>query len=182
VQSGSNRILKAMNRLHTREEYFELIDTIRQIIPDCGISQDMITGFPTETEEDHQDTLSLMEYVKYDYGFMFSYSERPGTMAARKLADDVPEEVKQRRLSEIIALQREHCKYRTEQHLGKIEEVLIEGPSKKSEAAWMGRNSQNTVVVFPKENYKVGDFVNVKINTCTSATLMGTAIGYSNNN
>jgi tRNA-2-methylthio-N6-dimethylallyladenosine synthase len=182
VQSGSNRILKAMNRLHTREEYFELIDTIRQIIPDCGISQDMITGFPTETEEDHQDTLSLMEYVKYDYGFMFSYSERPGTMAARKLADDVPEEVKQRRLSEIIALQREHCKFRTEQHLGKIEEVLIEGPSKKSEAAWMGRNSQNTVVVFPKENYKVGDFVNVKINTCTSATLMGTAIGYSNNN
>lgn len=182
VQSGSNRILKAMNRLHTREEYFELIDTIRQIIPDCGISQDMITGFPTETEEDHRDTLSLMEYVKYDYGFMFSYSERPGTMAARKLADDVPEEVKQRRLSEIIALQREHCKFRTEQHLGKIEEVLIEGPSKKSEAAWMGRNSQNTVVVFPKENYKVGDFVNVKINTCTSATLMGTAIGYSNNN
>ncbi len=182
VQSGSNRILKAMNRLHTREEYFQLIDTIRTIIPDCGISQDMITGFPTETEEDHLDTLSLMEYVKYDYGFMFAYSERPGTMAARKLEDDVPEEVKQRRLAEIIALQREHCRYRTQQHLGKVEEVLIEGESKKSSVQWMGRNSQNIVVVFPKENYKVGDFVNVKINDCTSATLIGTAVGYSSNN
>ena len=182
VQSGSNRILKAMNRLHTREEYFQLIDTIRTIIPDCGISQDMITGFPTETEEDHLDTLSLMEYVKYDYGFMFAYSERPGTMAARKLEDDVPEEVKQRRLAEIIALQREHCSYRTQQHLNKVEEVLIEGESKKSSTQWMGRNSQNIVVVFPKENYKVGDFVNVKINDCTSATLIGTAVGFSSNN
>ena len=182
VQSGSNRILKAMNRLHTREEYFQLIDTIKTIIPGCGISQDMITGFPTETEEDHLDTLSLMEYVKYDYGFMFAYSERPGTMAARKLKDDVPEEVKQRRLAEIIALQREHCRYRTQQHLNKVEEVLIEGESKKSTAQWMGRNSQNIVVVFPKENYKVGDFVNVKINDCTSATLIGTPVGYSSNN
>ncbi|MCL4159524.1 UNVERIFIED_CONTAM: hypothetical protein GTU68_044460, partial [Idotea baltica] len=104
VQSGSNRILKEMNRLHTREEYFELIDNIKKIIPDCGISQDMIIGFPTETEEDHNDTLSLMEYVKYDFGYMFSYSERPGTMAARKLKDDVPEEIKKRRLSEVIAL------------------------------------------------------------------------------
>ncbi len=182
VQSGSNRILKEMNRLHTREEYFELIDTIRRIIPDCGISQDMITGFPTETEEDHKDTLSLMEYVRYDFGFMFAYSERPGTLAARKLRDDVPEKVKQRRLAEIIALQREHCSYRTRQHLGKIEEVLIEGNSKKSDVQWMGRNSQNTVVVFPKENYKVGDFVNVKITDCTSATLIGEAVGLSNNN
>lgn len=182
VQSGSNVILKKMNRLHTRREYFELIDNIRKILPDCSISQDMITGFPTETEKDHQDTLSLMEYVKYDFGYMFAYSERPGTMAERKLKDDVPEEIKQRRLSEIIALQREHCAYRTRQHLGEIEEVLIEGTSKKSDTHWMGRNPQNTVVVFPKENYKSGDFVNVKINDCTSATLIGDAIGYSNNN
>ncbi|MGW9684068.1 tRNA (N6-isopentenyl adenosine(37)-C2)-methylthiotransferase MiaB [Flagellimonas sp. 2504JD1-5] len=182
VQSGSNRILKAMNRLHTREEYFGLIDNIRSIIPDCAISQDMITGFPTETEEDHKDTLSLMEYVKYDFGFMFAYSERPGTLAERKMDDDIPEETKKRRLKEVIALQQQHSLYRTEQHVGKIEEVLIEGPSKKSDAQWMGRNSQNTVVVFPKENYKIGDFVNVKINECTSATLIGEAVGLSENN
>ncbi len=182
VQSGSNRILKAMNRLHTREEYFELIDNIRKIIPDCAISQDMIAGFPTETEEDHQDTLSLMEYVKYDFGFMFAYSERPGTLAERKLEDDIPGATKKRRLQEIIEIQQRHSHYRTLQHLGKTEEVLIEGTSKKSDAHWMGRNSQNTVVVFPKEHYKVGDFVNVKINECTSATLIGEAVGYSKNN
>jgi tRNA-2-methylthio-N6-dimethylallyladenosine synthase len=182
VQSGSDRILKAMNRLHTREEYFALIDNIRKIIPDCAISQDMITGFPTETEQDHQDTLSLMEYVQYDFGFMFAYSERPGTLAARKLKDDVPEAIKKRRLLEIIDLQRKHGLYRTRQHLHKVEEVLIEGTSKKSDAQWMGRNSQNTVVVFPKEHYKVGDFVNVKINDCTSATLIGKAVGHSHNN
>ncbi|NHF61485.1 tRNA (N6-isopentenyl adenosine(37)-C2)-methylthiotransferase MiaB [Flavobacteriaceae bacterium TP-CH-4] len=182
VQSGSNRILKAMNRLHTREEYFELIDNIRAIIPDCGISQDMIAGFPTETEEDHKDTLSLMEYVKYDYGFMFAYSERPGTMAARKLEDDVPLHIKKRRLNEIIGLQREHCRLRTEQYVGKVQEVLIEGTSKKSLDHWMGRNSQNTVAVFPKEHYKVGDFVNVKMHSCTSATLIGEVVGYSDNN
>ncbi|MDF0707374.1 tRNA (N6-isopentenyl adenosine(37)-C2)-methylthiotransferase MiaB [Flagellimonas okinawensis] len=182
VQSGSNRILKAMNRLHTREEYFELIDNIKKIIPDCAISQDMITGFPTETEEDHKDTLSLMEYVKYDFGFMFAYSERPGTLAERKMEDDIPEATKKRRLTEIIDLQQQHSHYRTQQHLGKTEEVLIEGPSKRSDAHWMGRNSQNTVVIFPKENYKVGDFVNVKINECTSATLIGEAIEYSKNN
>ena len=179
VQSGSNRILKAMNRLHTREEYFQLIDDIRKIIPGCAISQDMITGFPTETERDHQDTLSLMKYVKYDYGFMFAYSERPGTLAERKLEDDVPEEIKKRRLSEIIALQREHCQERTEQHVGKIQEVLIEGTSKKSNEHWMGRNSQNTVAVFPKGDYNVGDFVMVRMDSCTSATLIGQAIGSS---
>ena len=179
VQSGSDRILKAMNRLHTRQEYFDLIDNIKRINPDCAISQDMISGFPTETEEDHQDTLSLMEYVKYDFGFMFAYSERPGTLAARKLEDDVPEAVKKRRLNEIINLQQQHGLYRTQQHVGKVEEVLIEGNSKKSDAHWMGRNSQNTVVVFPKENYQIGDFVNVKINDCTSATLLGTAVGLS---
>lgn len=180
VQSGSDRILKQMNRLHTRQEYFELIDTIKRLIPDCGISQDMIAGFPTETEEDHQDTLSLMEYVKYDFGFMFAYSERPGTLAARKLEDDIPMETKKRRLREIIELQQKHSLYRNQQHVGKIEEVLIEGNSKKSDAHWMGRNTQNTVVVFPKEHYQVGDFVNVKIQDCTSATLIGEAVGHSN--
>ena len=182
VQSGSDRILKKMNRLHTREEYFNLIDNIKKLIPDCGISHDIITGFPTETEEDHQDTLSLMEYVKYDFGFMFAYSERPGTMAERKFEDDVPEEVKKRRLTEIVNLQQQHSKYNTEKFLGKTVEVLIEKESKKSDAHWSGRNSQNTVVVFPKENYQVGDFVNVKIEDCTSATLIGEAVGYSDNN
>lgn len=182
VQSGSNSILKAMNRQHTREEYFELIDNIKRIIPDCAISQDMIAGFPTETEEDHQDTLSLMEYVKYDFGFMFAYSERPGTLAGRKMEDDVPENTKKRRLNEIIALQQKHALYRTEQHLGKIEEVLIEKASKRSDKHWSGRNSQNTVVIFEKGPYKVGDFVNVKITDCTSATLIGEAMGYSENN
>ena len=182
VQSGSDRILKEMNRLHTREEYFELIDNIRKLMPECAISQDMITGFPTETEEDHQDTLSLMEYVKYDFGFMFAYSERPGTMAARKLEDDVPEEVKKRRLTEIVNLQQKHSHYRTQQFVGKTVEVLIEKESKKSDLHWSGRTTQNTVAVFPKENYKVGDFVNVKINDCTSATLIGEAVGYSENN
>ena len=182
VQSGSNRILQAMNRQHTREEYFELIDNIKRIIPDCAISQDMIAGFPTETEEDHQDTLSLMEYVKYDFGFMFAYSERPGTLAGRKMEDDIPEDTKKRRLNEIIALQQKHALYRTEQHLGKIEEVLIEKASKRSDKHWSGRNSQNTVVIFEKGEYKVGDFVNVKITDCTSATLIGEAVGYSENN
>ena len=178
VQSGSDRILKKMNRLHTREEYMRLIDNIRTIIPDCGISQDMITGFPTETEEDHQDTLSLMEYVKYDFGFMFAYSERPGTLAGRKFEDDIPEEVKKRRLNEIIQMQQKHALYRTQSHVGMTEEVLIEGDSKKSEQHWMGRNSQNTVVVFEKEHYQIGDYVNVKIEDCTSATLLGKAVGY----
>jgi len=182
VQSGSDRILKAMNRLHTREEYMTLIDNIRSIIPDCGISQDIITGFPSETEEDHLDTLSLMDHVKYDFGFMFAYSERPGTMAARKLEDDVPDVVKKRRLTEIIDRQRKHSLFRTKKYLGKTEEVLIEGSSKKSDAHWMGRTSANTVVVFPKEHYKVGDFVNVKIMDCTSATLLGEAVGLTENN
>ncbi|MBB4118740.1 tRNA-2-methylthio-N6-dimethylallyladenosine synthase [Mesonia hippocampi] len=182
VQSGSDRILKKMNRLHTRQEYFELIDNIKKIIPDCAISQDMIAGFPTETEEDHQDTLSLMEYVKYDFGFMFAYSERPGTMAGRKFEDDVLEADKKRRLQEIIQLQQKHSLYRTEQQVGKTQEILIEKESKKSDQHWSGRNSQNTMVVFPKENYKIGDFVMVKITDCTSATLIGEAIGYSDNN
>ncbi|MCH4553132.1 tRNA (N6-isopentenyl adenosine(37)-C2)-methylthiotransferase MiaB [Aestuariibaculum lutulentum] len=182
VQSGSNRILQEMNRQHTREEYFELIDNIKRLIPDCAISQDMISGFPTETEEDHQDTLSLMEYVKYDFGFMFAYSERPGTLAERKMEDDIPEDTKKRRLQEIIELQQEHSFYRTKEHLGKVEEVLVEKLSKRSNEHWSGRNSQNTVVVFPKGDYKPGDFVNVKITDCTSTTLIGEAVGYSENN
>ncbi|WP_435314907.1 tRNA (N6-isopentenyl adenosine(37)-C2)-methylthiotransferase MiaB [Cellulophaga fucicola] len=176
VQSGSNRILKAMNRLHTREEYFTLIDNIRKIIPDCAISQDMIAGFPTETEEDHKDTLSLLEYVKYDFGYMYSYSERPGTMAARKLEDDVPEADKKRRLAEIIAAQREHSGYRLQQRLGKIDEVLIEGESKRSAEHWRGRNSQNAVIVFPKEDSQIGQFVQVKVEDCTTGTLLGSIV------
>ncbi len=182
VQSGSTRILKEMNRQHTREEYIELIDTIREIIPDCYISQDLIIGFPTETEQDHQDTLTLMEYVKYNFGYMFKYSERPGTMAARKLEDDVPEETKKCRLTEIVNLQQQHSAYRTKQFLGKTVEVLIEKESKKSDKEWSGRTQHNTVAVFPKEHYKVGDFVNVKVNDCTTATLIGEAVGYSENN
>ncbi|MGA1029765.1 MAG: tRNA (N6-isopentenyl adenosine(37)-C2)-methylthiotransferase MiaB [Flavobacteriaceae bacterium] len=180
VQSGSNRILKKMNRLHSREEYFELIDSIRKIIPNCGISHDMIAGFPTETEADHQDTLSLMDYVKYDFGFMFAYSERPGTLAARKMPDEVPTEIKKRRLNEIIALQQKHSLYRTQAFVGKTVCVLIEKPSKKSPDYWSGRTTQNTVVVFPKEHYQPGDFVDVKITHCTAATLLGEAVGHSN--
>ncbi|MDN6280020.1 MAG: tRNA (N6-isopentenyl adenosine(37)-C2)-methylthiotransferase MiaB [Psychroflexus sp.] len=180
VQSGSDRILKAMNRLHTRAEYFTLVDNIKRIIPECSISQDMIAGFPSETEEDHQDTLSLMEHVKYAFGFMFSYSERPGTVAGRKMEDDVPEDVKKRRLQDIIALQQKHSRYRTEQHLGEIEEVLIEKESKKSDSQWSGRNSQGITVVFTKKHYKVGDYVKVKIEDCTSATLIGSPVAYGN--
>ncbi len=182
IQSGSDRILKEMNRLHTRQEYFELIDNIKRLIPDCAISQDIITGFPTETEEDHQDTLSLMEYVKYEYGFMFAYSERPGTLAGRKLEDDVPEATKKRRLNEIITAQRRHSTERHEAFLGKTMEILIEKESKKSDAHWSGRNTQNIVAVFPKGDYKIGDFVMVRIDECTSATLLGEAVGYSDNN
>jgi tRNA-2-methylthio-N6-dimethylallyladenosine synthase len=182
VQSGSNRILTAMNRLHTREEYMNLIDKIRNIIPNCSISQDMIAGFPTETEKDHQDTLSLMNYVKYNFGYMYSYSERPGTLAGRKMNDDVTEETKARRLQEIVDLQQKHAWQRSEEFIGKTVEVLVEKVSKKSENEFSGRNSQSITVVFPKENYKIGDFVNVKIESCTSGTLKGIAVGYSEMN
>ncbi|RKE98246.1 tRNA (N6-isopentenyl adenosine(37)-C2)-methylthiotransferase MiaB [Ichthyenterobacterium magnum] len=182
VQSGSNRILKEMNRLHTREEYFELIDNIRRILPECSISQDLIAGFPTETEQDHQDTLSLMDYVKYNFGYMFTYSERPGTMAERKMDDDVPEAIKKRRLAEIVQLQREHSEIRTKEYLNTTVEVLIERESKKSDAHWSGRTSQNIVAVFPKEHYTIGDLVKVTVKDCTSATLIGKAIKYSDNN
>jgi tRNA-2-methylthio-N6-dimethylallyladenosine synthase len=182
VQSGSNRILKEMNRLHTREEYFELIDNIRRMLPECAISQDLIAGFPSETEQDHQDTLSLMDYVKYNFGYMFTYSERPGTMAERKMEDDVPEDVKKRRLAEIVQLQREHSEIRTKEYLNTTVEVLIERESKKSNNQWSGRTSQNIVAVFPKEHYNIGDLVYVDVNDCTSATLIGEASGYSKHN
>ena len=174
VQSGSSSVLQRMNRKHTREEYLSLISKIRKIIPDCAISQDMIAGFCGETEEEHQETLSLMEIVKYDFGFMFAYSERPGTPAHKRMKDDVPNDVKKRRLTKIIQLQQKHGLYRMQQFIGKTVEVLIEGNSKKSDAHWMGRNSQNAVVVFPKTgNENIGDFVMVKIHNCTSATLLG---------
>ncbi len=176
VQSGSDVILKAMNRQHTRDEYISLIKNIKKLIPDCGISHDMITGFPNETQQDHEETLSLMDEVKYDFGYMFKYSERPGTYAAKKFNDNVDENVKKLRLQEIIDLQQSHSKYRTQQYLGKIVEVLIEKESKKSTSHWAGRNQQNTVVVFPKKNHELGDFVKIKINDCTSATLIGESI------
>lgn len=182
VQSGSNRILKEMNRLHTREEYMTLIDKIKAIIPNSSISQDMIAGFPTETEQDHQDTMSLMEYVKYNFGYMYSYSERPGTLAGRKMEDDVTEETKARRLQEIVDLQQKHAWFRSEEFIGQTVEVLVEKVSKKSKEEFSGRNSQSITVVFPKENYKIGDFVNVKITSCTSGTLKGEAVELSNMN
>jgi len=182
VQSGSDRILKEMNRLHTRSQYLNLINNIRTIIPECSITQDMIAGFPTETESDHQDTMDLMSVVKYSFGYMYSYSERPGTLAGRKMVDDVPEPVKLRRLQEIVALQRQHSLSRTQEFVGNIVEVLIDKTSKKSEAELSGRNSQNLTVVFPRENYKIGEFVNVRITSCTSGTLIGEVLGYSDMN
>jgi tRNA-2-methylthio-N6-dimethylallyladenosine synthase len=168
-----------MNRQHTRKEYLTLVKEIKKIIPDCGISHDMITGFPNESEADHKLTLNLMEQIKYDFGYMFKYSERPGTYAGKKLDDNIPEEVKKIRLQEIIDLQQKHSNYRTNQYIGKVVEVLVEKESKKSKLFWSGRNEQNTVVVFPKEIYNIGDFVNVKVNECTSATLIGKATDYS---
>ncbi|TVZ52151.1 tRNA (N6-isopentenyl adenosine(37)-C2)-methylthiotransferase MiaB [Dokdonia sp. Hel_I_53] len=180
VQSGSDRILKLMNRQHTAAEYKKLIDDIKRIIPDIGISQDMITGFPTETEEDQQMTLDLINYVKYDYGFMFYYSERPGTLAERKMEDDVPLEVKKRRLQEVIDLQREISRTNLLRYKDQVVEILIEKESKKNKNEWSGRNDQNVVAVFPKGDYKVGDFVNVKVTECTTGTLIGKATGYAN--
>ena len=173
IQSGSNRILKKMNRLHTREEYLDLIRKIRKIIPNCGISHDMITGFPTETERDHQDTLSLMEEVKYDFGYMFAYSERPGTYAARHFKDDISPELKQRRLEEIITLQQKHSFERNKRFLNSECSVLIDKSSKKSNDYWSGRTSENNVVVFPKYDFSLGDIVDVKVQDCTTATLIG---------
>ena len=173
VQSGSDEILKKMNRKHTVEEYRELVKKIKKILPDCGISQDMITGFPNETEDDHLKTLKLMDYVKYDFGFMFKYSERPGTLAAKKFEDNIPENVKQRRLSEIINLQLKHSYQNLFNYRGKKVKVLIEKESKKSSEHWCGRNPQNIMVVFPKEKLKIGQYADVTILDNTSTTLIG---------
>ena len=179
VQSGSNKILKKMNRLHTREEYLVLINKIKTKIPDCSISHDIIAGFPSENDKDHLDTLNLMESVKYEYGYMFKYSERPGTMAQKKFTDNVPLEIKNLRLKEIILKQNKHSLFRNQQFLNKIVCVLIEKESKKSNEYWSGRTTQNTVVVFPKQNFSPGDFVDVRIENCTSATLIGNGLRIS---
>src|SRR5579872_7326004 len=175
VQSGSSRILQLMNRTYTREWYLARIDRIRSILPGCGLSTDIIAGFCTETEEDHQDSLSLMEYASYDMSYMFFYSERPGTLAARRFADDVPEEVKRRRLEEIVKLQNRLSLEKNKEDVGKTFTVLIEGDSKKSADDWRGRNSQNKMVVFPKAgaHLRKGDYVQVRIDDCTGATLIG---------
>ncbi|HQX69416.1 MAG TPA: tRNA (N6-isopentenyl adenosine(37)-C2)-methylthiotransferase MiaB [Bacteroidia bacterium] len=176
VQSGNSRVLEKMNRGYSREDYITRIESIKRILPDCGISTDIIAGFCSETEEEHQDTISLMEQTIYDFAFMFVYSERPGTFAERKFTDNVLPEVKTRRLNEIVALQQKHSAIRTNQSIGKTFKVLIEGVSKKSDEMLMGRNSQNTVVVFPKNNHKPGEYVNVKVNKCTSTTLIGEVV------
>jgi tRNA-2-methylthio-N6-dimethylallyladenosine synthase len=177
IQSGNSRILDLMNRTYDRAWYIDRVKAIWNIIgEDCGISTDVITGFCSETEEEHQDTLSLMQEVKYHFAYMFAYSERPGTPAAKKLVDDIPEEVKMRRLNEIIQIQSEASYYRNQLEIGKTHRVLIEGLSKKSDLEFMGRNTQNTVVIFDKKDYKIGQYVNVLIENCTKATLLGTVI------
>lgn len=176
VQSGSNRMLKLMNRKYTREWYLDRIAAIKRIMPDCALSTDIIAGFSSETEEDHQATMELMREVGYDYAFMFKYSERPNTLAEKKYKDDISEDVKGRRLQEIIDLQQELSHKSNLQDLGKVFEVLVENVSKKSKEELSGRNSQNKVVVFPSKDHKPGDYVNVKITSCTTATLRGEVI------
>jgi tRNA-2-methylthio-N6-dimethylallyladenosine synthase len=177
VQSGSTRVLELMNRTYTREWYINRVDAIREILGDeCSISSDMITGFCSETEEDHQETLSIMDYVKYDFAYMFFYSERPGTLAAKQYTDDVPLATKKRRLSEVIAKQHEVALKRNQLDLGKTYQVLIEGYSKKSVDDLQGRNSANKVVVFPAWNHLPGEYINVRITKCTSATLSGEVV------
>jgi len=178
VQSGSTRILQLMNRTYTREWYKAKVDRIREIIPDCGISSDIISGFCTEEDQDHKDTLDIMEYSCYDMSYMFFYSERPGTLAERRYKDDVPLDVKKKRLQEIVDVQGKLSHASNKKDIGKTFAVLIEGESKRSDKDWMGRSSQNKVIVFPKENYelKKGDYVSVKVNDCTQATLLGQII------
>jgi tRNA-2-methylthio-N6-dimethylallyladenosine synthase len=174
AQSGNTRVLELMNRTYTREWYMERIDAIRRILgEECGISQDMIAGFCTETEEEHRDTLSLMEYANFDFGFMFAYSERPGTLAAKKFADDIPEETKKRRLAEIIEVQQRLSLARNQKLVGTVQRVLIEGTSKRSDDDLSGRNDQNKKVVFPRENFEKGQYVDVLITECTTVTLLG---------
>jgi tRNA-2-methylthio-N6-dimethylallyladenosine synthase len=181
VQSGNNRVLDLMNRTYTREWYIDRIEAIRKILGDkeCGISSDMITGFCSETEEEHKDTLSLMAYAKYHFSYMFAYSERPGTPAAKKYNDDIEEEVKLRRLREIIDLQAKLSFERNKEDIGQIQKVLVEGFSKKSEEQLKGRTTKNTMVVFPKKGYTKGDYVDVLIKDCSQGTLFGEVVGLS---
>lgn len=176
VQSGNSQVLEKMNRGYSREQYMQRIESIRQIIPGCSISTDIISGFCGETEEEHKETLSLMEWVGYDYAYMFKYSERPGTLAARQYPDDITEEVKSRRLQEIIDLQSKLSHHSNLKDLNKVHRVLAENVSKRSDRHLSGRNSQNKVVIFPRKNYMPGDYVNVLVTDCTSATLMGTVV------
>lgn len=175
VQSGSTRVLQLMNRTYTREWYMAKVNRIREIMPDCGISSDIIAGFCTETEEDHQDTLKIMQHSRYDMSYMFIYSERPGTLAERRYKDDVPDDIKKRRLTEIVELQNKLSLQSNKADIGKTFKVLIEGNSKRSDNDWMGRNTQNKVIVFPKGNHNLqkGGYVFVKVNDCTQATLLG---------
>ncbi|MGB0883065.1 MAG: tRNA (N6-isopentenyl adenosine(37)-C2)-methylthiotransferase MiaB [Vicingaceae bacterium] len=175
-QSGNTRVLEKMNRGYTREWYMGRVDKIKELMPDCAISADIIAGFCSETEEEHKDTLSMMEYVKYDFSYMFKYSERPNTAAAKKFEDDVSEADKSKRLTEIVDLQRDHSFEINKSYVGRVHEVLVEKPSKRNTEELAGRTSQNTVVVFPKENYKVGDYVNVHVHDCTGGTLLGKAV------
>ena len=176
VQSGNTEVLYRMNRGYTREWYLDRIEAIHRIIPDCAISTDIITGFCGETDAEHRDTVSLMEKVQFDYAYMFKYSERPKTLAERKFEDDVPEEIKGKRLTEIIELQTAHSLAANERQVGTIQEVLVEGPSKRSELQFCGRNSRNSMVVFDRKQAEKGSYVQVKITGCTSATLFGELI------
>jgi tRNA-2-methylthio-N6-dimethylallyladenosine synthase len=179
VQSGSTRLLQLMNRTYTREWYMAKVDRIREILPGCGLSSDVIAGFCMEEEQDHQDTLTLMEYSRYDQSYMYIYSERPGTLAAKRYKDDVPPEVKSRRLDEIVALQYRLSHDNNKLDVGQTFEVLIEGNSKRSDQHWMGRNSQNKVVIFPKDHHPLqkGAYAMVKVNSCSKATLLGEVVG-----
>lgn len=179
AQSGNSRVLDLMNRNYDREWYMGKVIRIREILPDCGISCDIITGFCTESEEEHADTLSLMEWAQFDFSYMYYYSERPGTLAARKYEDDVPEETKKRRLAEIIELQNRISREKNAARVGQIVTVLVEGNSKKSENDWMGRSDQNIVVVFPKEHYQKGDYVQVLVERSTTTSLIGKALDYA---
>jgi tRNA-2-methylthio-N6-dimethylallyladenosine synthase len=179
AQSGNSRILDKMNRNYTREWYMDKVNMIRGIIPDCGISCDIIAGFCTETEEEHQDTLTLIEWAAFDFSYMYYYSERPGTLAAKKYSDDVPLETKKRRLAEIIEVQHKQSKKRNEERIGTVQRVLVERTSKRSDQDFVGKCDQNINVVFPRENYEVGDYVDVRIESCSTTTLVGKPVGYS---
>ncbi len=177
VQSGNSRVLEMMNRTYDRDWYMDRVKAIKRIIPECAISTDVITGFCTETEEEHQETISMMDFVQYDFAYMFMYSERPGTLAAKRYADDIPEDVKLRRLQEVVAKQQQHSHERLKLQLGKVQKVLIEGFSKKSKQHYCGRNDHNAMVVFPIDNnYKPGEYAYVLAEECTTATLLGTVV------